>query len=196
MHAVIFVAASAIAGVASAALAWRQVRRVDGALGGDPAALALALKRVPAERRIDELSKRAAPGTWAHEVAREVLAAPGDAAKVAAVNLALDDVEHALMEGAGWPGAGLRIALLGAALFAFAGYLAGGREITWSLASVAIGGVAALTCLEAGRSAKRRAEKLRRDVDALVVSAFGELGAGAGPEPRRTPRARSRGRSR
>jgi Flp pilus assembly protein TadB len=196
VHGAVFVVLSALAGVASATLAWRQVRRVDGALGADPGALALALKRVPAERRIEELEKRAAPGSWAHEVAREVRAAPGDAAKVAAVNLALDDVEHALVEGAGWPGAGLRIALLGAALFAFAGYLASGREITWSLASVGVGAVAALTCLEAGRSAKRRTEKLRRDVDALVASAFGELDAG--PEPRRTPRvrARSRGRSR
>jgi hypothetical protein len=148
------------------------VRRVTTALRADAEAIALSLKRVPAGERLAALRDRSPEGSWEHDLAVEVLAAPTEDAKVAAVNLALSEVEHALQRSAGWPAAGLRIALLGAGLLAFAGYLAEPGQLRWPLATVGVGALAALTCAQAGRTGARCAEQQRVAADAVVAAAL------------------------
>jgi hypothetical protein len=177
-----------VSGTGAAALGWSQARRVAGpAQGEDPAALARALRRLPGEDRVAELHRRSMQGSWEHDLAAEVLAAEGQAAKLAAVNLALAEAEHELIEGAGWPRAAMRIALLSAALLALlalAAYLLDGGTVQWPLSILVIGGVSAVTCFEAGRSARRNVAARRRAIDDLVEAVFGDMGTGAAP-PRR-----------
>jgi hypothetical protein len=182
------------------------VRRVAGATAADPVTVAAALRRVPAAGRLEELQRRARPGSWEHGLASELLAAQGEEAKVAAVNLALSDVEHAMTRTARWPRTALRIALLGAGLLGFFAYIRDPEHIKWSLATVAVGGVAAVGCVEARRTADRALERQRRGIDALVAAALAlpEGGrGGAGPAdgsrpaaPRGGPAPRGRVRSR
>jgi hypothetical protein len=164
--------------IGATALAWRQVRRASAGLGKEQIALTLALKRVPFAERLGELARRAEPSSWEHQLAVEALAAPDRSAQVAAVNLALSELEHALTEGAAWPRAGVRIALLGTGLLASAAYIVAGAQIHWWLSILALGCVAALACFEADRSSRRNAAQRRRAVDELVAATFG---AGAHP---------------
>jgi hypothetical protein len=169
----LFLALSVLVGLASAALAWGHVRRVTGATGADPEALALGLKRVPAAERIAELQRRARPGSWEHGLAAELLAAPGEGAKIAALNLAISDADHAMTRTARWPLTALRIALLGAGVLGFSAYIEDPAQLKWALATVAVGGVAAVACVEARRSGQRAAARQRRGIDALVAVALG-----------------------
>ncbi len=182
MSGAVFLGLAVVVGVGSAALGWQQARRAAMAVRGDTVSLALALEKLPQSERLAELDRRSQPGTWEHELATEALAAPEPGAQVAAVNLVLAEVEHALTSGAGWPRAGVRIALLGAALLAFLSFL-DGSPIQWSIGIIAVGATAALTCLEAGRSAARSATKQREAVDKLVAAVFGDS--------RRQPRGRA-----
>lgn len=187
-------ALAVLVGAGAAILAWSQVRRAAAPTKGDPAALAAALQRLPAETRLRELRRRAEPGSWEQQLATEALETPDESARVAVVNLALAEVEHGLSEGAGWPRASLRIALLGGALLAFVARLADEDQIRWSLAIGAVGGLAALSCMEARRIAERHAATQRRAIDDLVAATFGAgLTAAA---PRHAPDRRARWRAR
>jgi hypothetical protein len=196
-----------LVGLSAMGLAWGHVRRVTGATSADPASLAIALKRVPAADRLAELQRRAAPGSWEHGLATDALAAPVEEAKVAAVNLALSDVEHAMIRTARWPRTALRIALLGAGVLGFSAYIEDPDHLKWALATVAVGGAAAVGCVEARRSGERALDRQRRGVDALVAAALalpdpppGDAGPGGGSRRRPPPggppprgRVRSRG---
>jgi len=205
----VFLALAVLVGAGSAALAWSQVRRTARVTSGDCAALARALRRLPSYERIGELLRRTAPGTWEHDLAEELGSIPDDAAQVAAVNLALSELERALAEGADWPRSAVRISLLSALLMAFAAFLADPSQIRWSLGIVATGGAAAILCMEAARIAKRNETEQRRAVDELIAAAFGDRlpiaearnarnapgaadGAGRGPTPRRGSGSRRR----
>jgi hypothetical protein len=168
----LFFALSVIVGLASAVLAWEHVPRVTGATGADPGVLALALARVPAAERVAEIQRRARPGSWEHGLASELLAAPGEEAKVAALNLALADADHAMTRTARWPLTALRIALLGAGVLGFSAYIEDPAQLEWALATVAVGGVAAVACVEARRSGERALVRQRRGIDALVAVAL------------------------
>lgn len=192
MTGAVFLGPALALGVASAALAWAHVRRVLGAVRADTEALALALRRVPAAERLAALRDRTEPGRWEHELAVDVLAAAGDEARVAAVNLALGDVEHALGRTAGWPGTALRIALLGGGVVAFLAYLVEPGQLRWPLAILGVSALAALTCAQARRTADGHADRQRRTVDGLVAAvlvlppearAASPARAGAAPAP-------------
>lgn len=170
----VLVGVALLLGIGATSLAWSQARRASAAIAEDHLALTLALKRLPLAERLGELARRAEPGSWEHQLAAEALAAPDEAARVAAVNLALADVEHALTEGAAWPRAGLRIALLGTGVLASVAFIAEREQIRWWLSILAIGGVAAFACWEAGRNSQRNAARRRRAVDELVAAALGE----------------------
>jgi Flp pilus assembly protein TadB len=189
----VFLALAAVACVASAGLAWAQARRAATASGADLEKLAAALKRLPEGKRLEELQRRSQAETWEHDLAAEALAVPV-ARRVAVVNLSLADAEHLLTRGAEWPRGGLRIALVTAILFAVVSYLSG-QGVTWSLGILAVGGAAALVCVEAGRSARRSVARQRAAIDRLVAVVFGEAPlASAGPADRSpTPRRRRRG---
>jgi hypothetical protein len=188
----VFFALAVLVALGTAALAWSQVRRTAALAGGDRAALALALKRFPAPERAGELLRRAEPGSWEHDLATEVLATPDERARVAAVNLALIELDHALSEGAAWPRSATRIALLGGALLAFGAFLADGGQLEWSVFIVAVGVAAAATCSAAARSATRNAAAQRRSVDDLIVATFGRALVGDVAGRSREPRSRRR----
>jgi hypothetical protein len=188
-----FVALAALVGTGAVALAWSQARRAAASTRGDPVALALALRRLPAGERLGELLRRTIPGSWEHDLAAEALAAPDDATRVAAMNLALADVEHALTEGGLWPRTGVRIALFGAALCAFAAYFADGGWTKRVLATLLIGAGAALACVEAGQRAARHATRQRRAIDDLIATVFGDTRK-ADAAPRRALAGRRRRR--
>lgn len=162
-------------------IAWRHARRIARLTSGDTRALITTLKRVPEASRLDEVSRRAPPGSFEHDLATELLAARDDAARIAAVNDALLDAEHALRQGATWPRAGIRVALAGGLLLGLSAWLARG-DVRAAVILAAVGGAAALLCVEAGRTAERRAAAQRADIDALIGVLFGHL-ADVGPSP-------------
>ena len=170
----IFALLAAALGLFAAGLAWSHARRVAGLTLPGTRGLTASLKRVPEEARPAELERRAPPGSWEHGVATELLHAPDDAAKIAAVNDALLEVEHALRQGATWPQAGIRIALAGGLMLGLSTWLATGN-LRAAVILVAVGGISALFCVEAGRSARRHAEAQRNDIDALITVVMGRL---------------------
>jgi hypothetical protein len=180
------------------ALAFGHVRAVLSVTRGDTEALTRRLMRVPAPERVQALLDGTEAGSWEHALAAEVLAAPNEGARVAAVNLALADAEHELERTARWPPTALRLAALGALLLGGAAYLADGDDLRWLLSILAAGGVAVLGCIEAGRSGDRHAARQRRAIDALVATALplsealpegrAASAATASPAPRRRRR--------
>ena len=181
-----------LVGLAALALGWGHVRRVTAATAADPARVAASLRRVPPAERLEELRRRARPGSFEHGLAFETLAAEGEDAKVAAVNLALSEVEHAMTRTARWPRTAVRIALLGAGVLGFSAYIEDPGQLKWALATVAVGGVAAVGCVEARRAGERALGRQRRGIDALVSAALGlpdEPRQGADPEAGARPRA-------
>lgn len=166
----------------AAGIAWKHARRVARLTSGNTRSLASSLKRVPEGSRASELAQRAPSGTFEHTIATELLAASDDAARIAAVNDALLEVEHALRQGATWPRAGIRIALAGGLLLGLSAWLATGN-LRAAVVLVAVGGASALLCVEAGRSAKRHAEAQRADIDALITVVLGRLAADQPPLP-------------
>jgi hypothetical protein len=170
--------------VASAVLAWSHPRHVATTLRADAQALALALKRLPAGERLPALLEQSTSGSFEHDLAADVLAARDEDGKVAAVNLALGEIDHALDRRASWPPTALRIALLGAGLLAFFAYLADPAQLRWPIAVVGAGAFSALTCAHAARSGARDAERQRRAVDAVVAAVLAfppETARPAGP---------------
>jgi hypothetical protein len=153
----------------------------------DLEALALSLKRTPPADRPRELVERTREGSLEHDLGADIVAARDGDARVAAVNLWVAEVQHALEHGARWPGAGLRIALLAAALAAFFAYMTEPGQLRLPLGAVAIGGLAALTCAQAGRTAERLAERQRRAADALVAAVLGLPPEEHGPPGARGP---------
>jgi hypothetical protein len=180
----VFFALGACVSVAAALLGWAQPRRAASATSTDLRALTLVLKPMPLGDRLAELERRAPPGTWEHDLAVDGRAA-SPAQRVAVVNMALADVEHALTRGEAWPRTGIRIALLGASFLGFAAFL-GQAPITWCLGIVGLGVAGALACVEARRSAERHVTKQREAVDQLIATVFGDLPLAQGsPDPRR-----------
>jgi len=175
--------AALLLAVACVALAWSHVRGVLAVTRADAAALAIALKRVSAGKRLAALLERTAPGSWEHDLAQDVLAAPDEDARVRAANVALADLDHDLLRAAGWPRAALRIGLLGHALLALAAYLADRTRAPQIAAILVVGALTALACVEARRSGERAAVRQRRAVDALLGAVFSEGSPGPRPAP-------------
>lgn len=182
-------ALAVVVGAGCAALGWAHARAVARVTSTDMGALVIALKRLPQDERLPALSRRAKPGSFEHRVASEALAETDDRAKIAAVNDLLAEVEHALEARAGWPSAGIRIALFSAMLLGVIAYVAV-HELRWALTIVAIGGASALACVEANRAAQRGAASQRRAIDDLVLAAMGDLGEAAPAAPERRSRRR------
>ncbi len=158
----------------AAGIAWKHARRVARLTSGETRSLVSSLKRVPEASRASELAQRARHGSFEHGIATELLGAPDDASRIAAVNDALLDAEHALRQGASWPRAGIRITLAGGLLLGLSAWLATGN-LRAAVILVAVGGASSLFCIEAGRSAKRHAETQRVDIDALITVLVGRL---------------------
>ncbi len=187
MTILVLVATAVLLGAASAALSWAHARRVQKATSGNTDALAAALRRVPQDARLRELAEKAPSQSWERRMAHEALDARGPAATVAAVNDALSELDHALLSGATWPAASIRIAAFSAALIAIIAYL-WTYEFRWMLVILTVGAASALLSFEAKRIARRAAAAQRAAVDALISVVFGSLVATPGeplPGPRR-----------
>jgi hypothetical protein len=161
------------------ALAWSHARRVASLDARRIGGVVRTLKKVPSPERLAELGKFAAPGTFERALVDGAQGAPDGAGQVAALNLVLSELEHELTRGSSWPKAALRLALLGAGLVALVSYLVTG-VLQWSLTAVAIGGVGAIGCAQAGRVAGREVLAQRAAADELVAMLFGRLP----PQPR------------
>src|SRR4051812_28670830 len=81
------------------------------------------LRKLPVEERSAELLRKAASGTWERRLAREVGDAPAGAARVAAANDVLFDLDHEIDVGKTWATAGVRIAVAGTGVIGVAAYL-------------------------------------------------------------------------
>jgi hypothetical protein len=158
---------------------------------GDVGALVSALKELPEADRLPALSRRSRPGSWEHRLAAAVLEAPNDLEKIAAVNDAIADLEHAFRTGAGWPPAGIRIALFGATLLGSLTYL-WAHDLRFALSILGVGGATALACAEANSAARRKTEATRKAIDALVATAVGSLAFASAEFPERRSRRRGR----
>jgi hypothetical protein len=169
-------AAAILLNLACAALAWAQVRRVERATSGQTGALAASLKRAPIDDRAGELARRASPDSWERRLASQWPAAGDPSSRVALVNEALADVEHALDAGRAWPAAAVRIASFGTVLLAAAALLSSAPR--WALAIVATGGVGAIFAGLAGKRAESAARAKRAAVDELIEALVGRAVVG------------------
>jgi len=150
------------------------------------AELLSSLRRTAPEQRLALLRARSPAGTWLRDLAEALLATPDEDTRVAALNDALIDLDHALRQGAAWPRSGLRLALASAGLCSVLAFVLGATSIVpWLLG---LGGIAAIVCARADRRARALADAQRRDVDALVLLLAGPLPPS--PRPRRHARAR------
>lgn len=172
MTSAVLLALSVALAAACGALAWSHVRRVACVLQPDVETLALSLKRLPAADRLITLRDRTPSDSFERELAEGVMAAPDADAKVAAVNLVLADVDHALANGERWPATALRIALLGGGLLAVMAKLLAPGQLRFSVAIAAVDVLGAVTAAQAGRAATRHVERQRAAADALVSAAL------------------------
>jgi len=178
-------------GLGCALLAWSHVRRVGEATSSDIVALTLALKKLPDAERLPALARRAPPASWEQRLAADLLEAPTAAAKIAAVNDALADIDHTFRAGAAWPSGAIRIALFGGMLLGVTAWLAA-QHLTGALGIVAASALSAAVSFEAKRSAERRVVAQRRAIDDLVTALVGRLAPDASaPLPERRSRRRS-----
>jgi hypothetical protein len=164
---------------ASVALSWVHLASVHDAVLGETPALAIALKRLPRQDRLDALVQRTPLTSWEHRWALDLAACPSGDAKVAVTNEMLADMAHTLSKGSRWPASGARISALGSLLLAALSLLAGGG-------SLALGGIfvvglgSAITCSAIGLRAKKAAVLQRAAVDALIDAVLGR----EGPSPK------------
>jgi hypothetical protein len=175
MSAMMLLVAEGVLGAGCVVLAWTPARQA-AASRSRARSLMRALAALPEDERIVTLARLAGALRWEGRLAADVLAASDERAKIAAVNDALAEVEHALHVGEAWPAASLRIALFGTTLLGIVAYL-GARALLLALAIVGVGASAALACVEAGRALRRHAAAERQAVDALIAVAFGSLAA-------------------
>jgi hypothetical protein len=186
----LFVAIAVAQSAACAALSYAHLRRVTRAASPDLGALTVALKRIPLAGRLEELARRAPPGTWEHRLTTDLLDAPTDEARVAAANEALADMDVALASSAGWPRAAVRICARVTLLLAVVAFLVE-RSNHILLILLAAGGAGVIACAAAGRRARRLAAEQRAAIDGLVAALLGAppSPAGAPPSPARPRRA-------
>lgn len=181
---------AAVVSALSALLAWAQVRRVSTITSLDAASVARSLRRLPDDQRAPELARRSAAGSWEHSLATELVDAPGNGARIAAVNDAVAQIQLRLEERAGWPSAALRIAALSALLLAVIAIVVHRADAV--LPVLAIGGAGVVVALDAKRRAQRGAKAQREAIDALVAAVAGKLESPGHPGSRVRSRARRR----
>jgi Flp pilus assembly protein TadB len=175
----VLVAVAAGAGAAFAAAA--RLRNVDRALGCDPQRVADSLGRMPSRERIARAAEdlRMAGAEAEAQLLADLLGAPGERARIALTNEHLADLDARLRWGEAIPGAAARLAMLGAVLALAVHVVAAGALGAETLLVVAAGGAGWVASSLLGRAASRRADSLRRGLDALVERAMAGLGSAA-----------------
>lgn len=184
----VFLALACALAVGCFLLAGRRGRRIDEMSVPSLRDLVRELRKLPVEDRPGELLRIAAAGTWEHRLASEILDAPPGAARVAAANDVLFELDHEIDVGKSWATAGVRIAVAGTGVIGLAAYLLHGGPIGLA-GALLIGFVGAVISFTAGERGKERAASRREAFDALVSALLPEDAAAA-----RSQRARRRDR--
>ena len=168
--------------VVGAVLARSHARRVARSLSPDVSRTVEVLRGVPLEDRVAELASLAPPSSWEGELASELARAGHGAARAAALDDALADLEGQLQSVRGWSETALRVAILGGLLGASAGAIAAG--LVEALAALSLGVVGAGFAAAFGRRARAFEAGHRRRADDLVTLLAGGR-AGGERRPRR-----------
>lgn len=184
----VYLVAAALLAVGCFLLAQRRARQIDAMSVPSLRDLVRELRKMPIEQRAAELLGRADGGTWEQRLAREISDAPEGAARLAAANDVLFDLDHEIDVGKNWAAAAVRIAVAGTGLLGLAAYLTGGGPIALA-GTLLIGFVGAVASFSSGERGKERAASRREAFDALVSALLPEEASAA-----RTARARRRDR--
>src|SRR5262245_17009354 len=110
MRDLLLIAAALSWSLASAVLGWAQVVRLRRATSGGLHELIARLKRLPYEQRGAELATAVRAGTHEERIALAWAGASDDEHRVALLNDALSEIDHALDRGRSWPPTALRLA--------------------------------------------------------------------------------------
>jgi hypothetical protein len=157
----------AVIAAAAGMLARAHQKRVERATSGQTSSLAVALKRMPPAARISALAARAPEGSVEGLLADELGRAEDDAARCAAVNDLLADIELTLEASSSWPRAATRIAAYGTLLLAAIAVLGdAGVFVTAALVILGVGGAG--FCISVDTRTKALARDRRKAIDALV----------------------------
>lgn len=182
---VLFLALACALSVSCVLLSARRGRRIEQMSVPSLRDLVRELRKLPEPDRPAELLSRAPEGTWEHRLAAEVLDAAPGAARVAAANDVLLDLDHEIDLGKTWSTSGVRIAIAGTGLLGLAAYLARGGVIALT-GALLIGFAGAAASYWSGERGKERASVRREAFDALVTALL--------PEEASASRARQRAR--
>jgi len=189
---VLLIALGALFSAASAIFARAHLKRVTRVASGQTLPLANALKRLPPADRVAALVDRAQAGSLERRLGEDLAQASDDAARSAAVNDLLLEIELSLESSASWPSAAARIAAYSSLLLA-ALVVVGGHGLLAAGILVVLGVAAALYCV----SIDARAKALSRDVceafDALVGAVLPREMLGSWERPGRKSEGRRRG---
>lgn len=170
-------------------LAGRRAQRIDRVSVPSLRDIVRELRKLPVEERPAELLRRAGEGTWERRLAQDVLDAPAGAARVAAANEVLFDLEHEIDVGKVWPAVAVRLAVAGTGLLGLGAYLLHGGALALA-GALLIGFAGAGFSYFAGERGRERASARREAFDALVSALLPEEAAAS-----RAQRARRRGRA-
>lgn len=166
------VLASALA-VGCVILSGRRARRIEQMSVPSLRELVRELRKHPVDERPAELLRKASDGTWENRLGREVLDAPAGAARIAAANDVLLDLDHEIDLGKTWSTAGVRLAVAGTGLLGLCAYLVHGGPVALA-GALLIGFAGGITSFWAGERGKDSARARREAFDALVSALLPE----------------------
>ncbi|MBW2526903.1 MAG: hypothetical protein JRI23_22150 [Deltaproteobacteria bacterium] len=153
-------------------LAWAYPFRIRRLVRLDDQAL-VELARLDEEQRPERLLRLAGREGWARELAQELRDCRSDAERVAAINVALDAVEHELSERRSWPIVAVWLAASATLLCLVAGFVSGARSELLAMVPIGLAGPA--VCFAARRAGARQAERQRARVDRIAEVVAGTL---------------------
>lgn len=186
---ILFLVLACALAVACVMLSNRRARRIDDMSVPELRDLVRELRKLPLDERAPELLRKAPEGTWESRLAHEVVDAPPGAARVAAANDVLFDLDHEIDVGKTWATSCVRIAIAGTGALGIGAYLVHGGAIALA-GALLIGFAGAAVSFWSGERGKERASQRREAFDALVSALLPEESAAA-----RAQRARRRERS-
>ena len=156
--------AAAIIGLACAALAWAHPRRTSSLCSVDPPS-----PRIRGAAARANIRETAPEGCWELALIHELDAAPSDAAKVAAINEQLGDLDHQLKSRTEWPRTAIRIVLLGSCAVSVVGFALGARLELGVVATIGLlsAGVCGLASMRGESAATRQRDKIDKLIKAM-----------------------------
>jgi len=183
---------AAVVASSAVTMALTHLRRIARATRAQPQKTAEWLRRFPPEERVGRLAGRVDADCWEGQLCEDLVAAPSESTRLAAVNAALGDAAHELEASSRLPFVAVRMSVWSGLLLAIFAYLQGAQTMTGWICVV--GAVGAVVSWGLGRRARRLAESRRRGLDELVHVLTGGRGV-PGPSAIRGHSASGRRRS-